>query len=168
MYSFADKVFNDHIPFVAMREGVSGPRKQVVCLLECQFQCDCQSNSGILGRLVVPIRHNFGKQTPIHLRSFINTRVSPSISIDVTSHQVYKSQIQTVVQLTCQSAQAGAGCTLTQKHFHRRRCKSVTRIRDIINAIAVTIPHSIPITIFDIRFLGGISLSAFCLLWCFR
>ena len=99
MDTLADEIFDNHITLVAMGKGVPGSIQQIIGLLQCQFQRYSQCQSRVLGRFVRTVGHNFRKQPPIDLRSFIYFGVSPALHIDMPGQHVHKCHVQSIVQL---------------------------------------------------------------------
>ena len=59
IYLRFEEVLDHNVSLVAVGQGVSGTREQILCFCKGQSQCEGERNTGILRRFVVPVRHDF-------------------------------------------------------------------------------------------------------------
>ena len=81
--SVDDVVFDDPVKGAGMGQRVAGSSNQVLGFLQTQFQCDGKGNGSGLGRIVVGIVADLGKQLSVDICPLIDFRVLFPSSVDI-------------------------------------------------------------------------------------
>ena len=94
-----DEMLHDHIRHVAVGQCIACPSNQILRLFQIQFQRNRKRQRSHLGRFILWVIADFGKQFSIHVRLSINFRIRLSGPVNHLQERFGESGIQPIQQL---------------------------------------------------------------------